>query len=407
MPVTHHESIASTKQLPTLWKRTSTGALQYWIIATRLAVGGNGECDIITKYGQEGTQNENATSDTVREGKNLGKKNATTPQQQAELEAQAKWTKQIERKGYVQDKARAERGETDAEGGIAPMLAKKFFAQDQERELPIEKHELEDGGKIKFPALLQPKLDGIRCIAVIEDGTCTLWSRTRKEITSVPHINRFYEKHFGNRSVIVDGELYNNDYADNFEYITELVRPDVPVEGHEVVQHHVYDLPSSESDNETRCQEIADEFHLMAPGSPIVIVPTVTVRDVPHMIVEFRKFREAGYEGAIVRNRKGKYANKRSSDLQKVVETITEEFPIMGVEEGSGKLQGHVGAFWLTAKNGKQFKAKLQGDIGRLKDLFEHPEKWQGKQMTVRYRTLTRKNKVPRFPVAVAIRDYE
>jgi ATP-dependent DNA ligase len=138
-----------------------------------------------------------------------------------------------------------------------------------------------------------------------------------------------------------------------------------------------------------------------------VIVPTVRVSSIGDMIAKFREFRAQGYEGAIVRNVAGLYANKRSNDLQKVVETITEEFPIMGVEEGSGKLQGHVGAFYLTAKNGKQFKAKLQGSLDRLKDLWEHPEKWQGKQMTVRYRTLTRKNKVPRFPIAVEIRDYE
>ena len=376
--------------LPTLYKRSSDGKLLVWNISVDGAT-------ITTSYGDEGGKQQEAP-DTVKAGKNLGKKNATTPEEQAEVEARAKWVKQVERRGYVKSRERALAGESDAEGGINPMLAKHYFEQGTTN--------LKDGKKIAFPALLQPKLDGIRCVAVVEDGACTLWTRTRKLIASVPHVNRAYERHFGKRDAVVDGELYSMRYADNFEHVVHLVRQEVPCEGHEEVEHHVYDLPSSQASNAARVCEIEEEF-ARGLGGPIIRVPTVEVENHGAMMVQFRRFLAAGYEGAIVRNRAGLYANKRSFDLQKVVETITEEFAIAGVEEGDGKLAGCVGSFVCVAKNGCTFRAKMEGDLGRLRAYFEDESLWRGKVMTVRYRTLTRKNQVPRFPVAVAVRDYE
>jgi predicted DNA-binding WGR domain protein len=82
-----------TTTLPTLYKRNSNAtAIQQWTISVT-------DATITTMYGQVGGAMQ-TTSDTVTQGKNLGKKNATTPEQQAMLEAEA----QHERKrkaGYV------------------------------------------------------------------------------------------------------------------------------------------------------------------------------------------------------------------------------------------------------------------------------------------------------------------
>lgn len=50
---------------PTLYKKTSTGAIQFWTISTK----GN---DIVTEYGQVGTDSPQITVDTIKEGKNAG-----------------------------------------------------------------------------------------------------------------------------------------------------------------------------------------------------------------------------------------------------------------------------------------------------------------------------------------------
>lgn len=106
-----------TTNFPTLYKLTSTKAVQQWTISVD-------DTTITTTYGQVGGAML-TTSDTVTEGKNLGKKNATTPAQQAIAEAKAKWEKQ-RKKGYVEDVVAATAGKVDdvIEGGVLPMLAK-------------------------------------------------------------------------------------------------------------------------------------------------------------------------------------------------------------------------------------------------------------------------------------------
>jgi hypothetical protein len=96
-------------------------------------------------FGQVGGKIQES-HEIVNEGKNIGKKNETTVLQQALLQAEADWKDKL-KKGYVESIEDAQQGKLNAiiEGGIQPMLAHKFSEQ---------------GHKIKYPALCQPKLDG-------------------------------------------------------------------------------------------------------------------------------------------------------------------------------------------------------------------------------------------------------
>jgi DNA ligase 1 len=377
---------------PTLYKRTNTGAIQFWTISVhKNPTPAHSTAWVIeTVYGQLGTESPQFTFDNIYEGKNIGKKNETSVAQQTETEAKAKWEKQ-KKKGYVESIEAAEKGEVDdlIEGGVVPMLAQKFADQ---------------GHKIKYPAFVQPKLDGVRCVAILKDGKCTLWSRTRKPINSVPHINRAIEKAF-KVDIILDGELYKHDFKDNFEKIVSLVRQEEPGEGHEIVQYHVYDIVNDEpfSKRAEKLRYIKSSWF----NGEVVKVDTVPVEDETQVMDMFIQWRQEGYEGAMIRNVDGLYVNKRSKDLQKVKEFEDAEFDIIGIEEGRGKLTGHVGAFVCRTKDGKEFLAKMSGDTERLKEYFEIHSLWTGKQLTVKYQGLTGANKVPRFPVGVAIRDYE
>lgn len=386
------------KTFPTLYKKTSTGAIQYWKISITEQQGQMTETEIApmygiitTKYGQVGTENEQITHDTILKGKNPGKKNATTAYQQGYKEAQAKWEKQ-KKKGYVESIEAAQNDELDEliEGGIVPMLAHKFAEQ---------------AHKIKYPAFVQPKLDGIRCIAIVKGGEATLWSRTRKPITSCPHIVQELEAAFENQDIVLDGELYNHEMKSDFEKIVSLVRQEEPGEGHEIVQYHVYDLVDSELPFRERMATLIHLFNDYEFYS-LKRVPTSPVTQEDEVMDYFDTFRSKGYEGAMMRNADSKYANKRSYDLQKVKEFDDGEFNIVGVTEGRGKLAGHA-IFVCVDQKGDDFEAKLKGDTANLKKYFDDHSLWKGKKLTVQYQGLTGKKKVPRFPVGVAIRDYE
>jgi DNA ligase-1 len=379
---------------PILYKKTSTGAIQFWQIT---AVGNQ----IMTTYGQIGTDSPQTTFDFIKEGKNTGRANATSVAEQAQAEAKAKWTKQL-KNGYVKTQVEAELEIVDdvIEGGILPMLAHKYSVNDV-----LTKN----AKKIKFPCLGQPKLDGIRCIAIKKNDVVTLWSRTRKPINSVPHIAKAIAEIPGD--FIFDGELYNHEYRQDFDTISELVGPDEPVDGHVTVQYHVYDVLIPDGilavtfPNHDRDKWLALTLAKLLSG-PVMRVETHIVESAADVPAFHELMLEHGYEGAMLRNADAEYVHKRSYDLQKIKTMLDWEFPIVDFEEGRGRLAGHIGAFWCVMPDGRRFKAKPKGKTSKLKEYFEDHSLWQGKLLTVQYQNLT-PDGLPRFPVGKAIRDYE
>ena len=367
---------------PTLYKKTNTGAIQQWTISTKGNV-------ITSVYGQVGGKHQ-TVSDLVKEGKNVGKVNETSMEQQANTEAQAKWEKQ-KKKGYVESIADAEAGVLDAliEGGVLPMLAYTFEKQ---------------GKKIKYPCYVQPKLDGLRMIAILEDGVCTLWSRTRKPITSLPHIIAEIEDKFV-EDVILDGEAYNHAFKTNFEHIVHLVRQEEPDQRCSDVEYHIYDVVSNGSFSD-RTQTLERLFNEAGTLSYLKRVETKIVNSELEVPDFFTEYKDLGYEGAMLRNVGGLYANKRSADLIKVKEMQDDEFKIVGIDEGRGKLAGCVGSFICKTKSGDTFNAKMSGSLDRLKEYFNKPSLWEGKILTVQFQDLTSYG-IPRFPVGLRIREAE
>lgn len=369
-------------KLPTLYKKTSTGAIQFWEIDT-------GEYDgvafINTTYGQLGTDSPQTTADYIQKGKNIGKKNETTPMQQAQLEAKARWKKQL-KKGYVESIEAAQSGAVSEEiqGGVDVMLAKTYS---------------KDGHKIVYPAYISPKLDGLRCVAIVKDGVCTLWSRTRKLITSMPQIVSALEKL--NYNAIFDGEIYANTHSNNFEEIVSLVRQKSPDQNCNKMQYHIFDMVNNLPYSQ-RLQELKTIVSNLK-SQYVIAVESNLVHNEEEALEYFDKFLEQKFEGAMIRNKDSCYTGKRSSDLQKIKEFEDDEFEIIGIEEGRGKLAGHVGAFVCITKEGLTFKAKMMGATRRLKDYFDDYTLWKGKLLTVKYQALTSYG-IPRFPVGKSVR---
>lgn len=369
-------------KLPPLYKKSSTGALQVWEIWTE-------KNSIFTRWGQVDGQKQ-TSEDVVKQGKNLGRKNETSAVEQAELEAKSKWDLKKKKHFYVEDRDAAMSGKVDAvvQGGITPMLAHRFDQQ---------------GKKIKWPCFGQPKLDGHRCIVVIKNGRASLWSRTRKPIPCLPHIVEFFEE-LVEGSAVFDGELYHHDYRDSFEELTSYIRQQKePKPGYEVVQYHIYDLPH-EAGFADRIEELQNFFELVPEDAPLKLVETVPIRDGEEAIHFLNHCLSRGYEGAMLRNADGGYKNKRSYDLQKVKQFDDDEFLVVGVEEGRGKLAGHA-MFVLETDSGQQFTAKMVGELEELKKYLVDPDLAVGRQVTVQYQGLTTANKVPRFPVVLRFRE--
>ena len=369
------------KSFPSLYSLNTNGSIQRWTIS----VDGY---TIAKEYGQIGGKFQ-SVSDEVKSGKNVGKTNETSREEQAVAEATAQWEKKL-KSGYVRSENDAHKNKVDEEfvdGGIEPMLAHKWR---------------DHASKILYPAFIQPKLDGIRCLAMLRKGKCTLWSRTRKPINSMPHIIEEIERQFkGQDDVVLDGELYNHSYKDKFEEIVSLVRPDAPKAGHAVVQYHIYDMTAQLWTFKQRSDYLSERI---TPNKILVLVKTIKVEE-DEVTDHFTDFRKAGYEGAMIRNAKSLYENKRSYGLQKIKEFDDAEFEIIGVEAGRGRMS-ECAIFVCKTKKGNEFNCKMEGSLDALKVFLQKPKSVIGKALTVRYQGMT-SGDVPRFPIGVTVRNYE
>jgi DNA ligase-1 len=409
----------------TLFKRTRTGKLEQWDIRVEGAAITSERTDepgtIITTHGhvdgkkqerprrrrqgQEHRQEER--DDAVPAGRGRGRGEVG----EAEEEGL--------RRGH---QALAVAEQVDAEfvqGGVSPMLAAKFA---------------EDGDEIQWPAFVQPKLDGHRCIAVIEDGKATLWTRSRKPVKSVPHIVAALEKAFpAPLALTLDGELYNHELRDNFQKLSGLLRRDEPSPETRIAQYHVYDLPcfalATDAGNQRGYAERHDLLTAIweQVGDPdLVLVETPEVADEDAAMVAFEGFLAKGYEGAMLRNKTGAYRfarsqGDRSTDLQKLKKFDDAEFKVIDVEEGRGKMAGHAvfvcrRFFVPTAEQCKKFgyqpgqqtfidfNAKMKGPMEQLREYFQNAPRYKGQMLTVKYQGFYKSGK-PRFPVAWRLRE--
>jgi DNA ligase-1 len=389
-------------KLPTLYKKTSTGKIQMWEINT-FSIGGEGlngyevHGNIQTRYGLlDGKQQ--LANELIVAGKNLGKANETSPVQQAEIEAKSQWEQKV-KKGYVENLDDAQDGKVDTNmitGGVLPMLAHTYEKQ---------------GHKIQYPAYVQPKLDGHRCIAIIQDGVCTLWSRTRKPIKSMAHIVSALEEMFPTSiagsiagSIVLDGELYNHDYRERFEELTSEIRQETPRPAGEVVQYWIYDMVTHGTfEDRLYLLKTVEKMVELVGSNSIVVVPTDTVSDEEEMINVFGAYTINGFEGLMVRNSKGLYVNKRSYDLQKVKIFQDAEFEVIDVTEGRGKMAGKAMFHCLTPE-GKEFRVKMVGALDDLSHYLDHKDEYIGKFLTVKFQKLS-SDSIPVFPVALRFRE--
>lgn len=356
-------------KLDTIYKKTKGGKIQEWTIQVV-------ENRYRTISGQ--TDGQKITSEwTVCKAKNEGKTNATTDDEQAVKEAHALRKKKLER-GYFENIKHIERQQY-----FEPMLAEKW----EDRK-----------DSILYPIYSQPKLDGIRCI-VKSDG---MWSRAGKPIVSAPHIFEALQPLFeANPELIFDGELYCDKLANDFNKIVSLVKKSKPsaadlMESKNVIQYHVYDLPSDHG-------HFKDRFlHLSKLDLPLccILVRTEIIDQESDVEKHYEKYVEAGYEGQMLRVNAA-YENKRSKYLLKHKSFIDEEYEILDICEGEGNRSGAVG-YMVFERNGQRFKSNVKCTYEQGVEILKNRNKLIGKQATVKYFNLTPAG-IPRFPYVINI----
>ena len=342
-----------------LYKKDSKNKLRVWLAQ---AVGSK----IIVTHGLDTGQL--VTETTEAKAKNVGRSNATTPEQQALIEVAALYVKKQERDGYKSDLSAPDKF-------IAPMLARDYT------KVP---HQVPND----LLLYLSPKLDGVRCI----------WNHIMKRLVSrkgtvysLPSI----EAALQDFPCTIDGEIYLHGYFLN-QIVAATKKPNGLTPR---LQFHVFDAVS---DSPYDLRIAATEGLIKQLNSPFVRAVPYILRKRREIIDAHNYYVQQGYEGVMIRIAHYPYqVGIRSASLFKYKEFEDAEFPIVDVledKEGGAVLQCH--------HHGVEFKVRCRGTDEYRQQQLQDRQRLIGKVVTVRYQTMTEFGS-PQFPVGITIRDYE
>lgn len=349
-------------------------------------------------------------------GKNLGKISATNVWTQALRDALGMYNKKLQ-KATVQDVAEAP-GEPNAPGVDAqaapckmypPMLAKVIG-------------DIPDG-----LAYVQPKLNGVRAVAVLCRDKVIMYSRRSKEYPALSHIKQALAKplwtdlQIRGSPVYLDGEIYK--HGARLQDISGATRRESA--DTRDLAFHVYDcfvLGSPDLVFSER-QKVLDDVFLHIGDNPAVVRVETLRAETPAMVREFyEKYLAEEYEGAMHRldlPYDFSYNERHSSNLLKMKPNFDGEYEITGWTTGRrGKAAD---AIMIECKTtaGKMFSvtpamtialrralAKKMAEIEpNGKTHFEN--QWLGKPLIVTYDELSADNVPQRGRTEMVIRTWD
>jgi len=260
---------------------------------------------------------------------------------------------------------------------------------------------------VKYPCFIQPKCDGVRCIAI--NGQA--YSRKMKLIP-----NQFIQKVFAELNLHgFDGELMVHG---DFNKVQSAVMSE---DGEPDFYYVVYDMWNSTESYNERFAQLNDYFYdnnskyLKLITNDLVMTPRCVEGYLEQHIAN-------GYEGGMLRSPSSPYKQGRSTFkegyLLKLKKFLDDEAIVIGFEERlhntnkqerdergyakrSSKKEGMVGANTLGSLivkwNDIEFGVGSGFNDAQRKDIWENKEQYLGKLVTFRYQELSAKG-VPRFP---------
>jgi DNA ligase-1 len=211
--------------------------------------------------------------------------------------------------------------------------------------------------KITGKKLVEPKLDGVRVLTVIdyESRTVTMYTRNGKELANFPHIIKAFEDNLDNfaRSYVFDGEVVSKSFQDLMTQVhrkSDVKADDARLALFDILPLVEFKRGESIMGQRRRTAFLKENFSkIFADSGCIELVPQKEFDlDVFTDEIEFRDYNRAmvaaGYEGIMIKDPDGKWEGKRSVAWLKQKPFIEVSLSVTAVEEGTGRNLGKLGA---------------------------------------------------------------
>jgi ATP-dependent DNA ligase len=245
--------------------------------------------------------------------------------------------------------------------------------------------------KFKFPAFAQLKMDGMRFNAIVKDGKCEFRSRNGKEINLLGNLEQEFVKLADGQNLVFDGELLVvvegniQDRQTGNGILNKAVKGTISAKEAESVQATVWDcIPYHHFVEGKGSTQYLTRFAILESASlphKIRLVESSVVASLDEAEAIFERYLAQGQEGIILKDMSGIWEDKRVKTQVKFKAELDCDLRVVGIQPGTGKYEGMVGALLCESSDGV-----IQVDVGSgLSDDDRRRDDYIGKIVAVTY----------------------
>ena len=210
--------------------------------------------------------------------------------------------------------------------------------------------------KVSGEKLIEVKLDGVRVITIVyPTGQVDMYSRNGKELTNFPHIAQQLAKHavFFSEPTVLDGEIMSASFQDLMKQVhrkSDVQSTDAVLHLFDIISLREFQAGQGKHRQIDRSYTLTVWYSQFADHLPNVAVvgqELIDLREAKGQ-AQFRAINARaiaqGYEGIMIKDPAAKYETKRTVAWLKQKPFIEVSLTVIGVEEGTGKNAGRLGA---------------------------------------------------------------
>ena len=226
--------------------------------------------------------------------------------------------------------------------------------------------------KVTGKKLLEPKLDGVRALLIIDAGakTATIYSRNGKVLENFGHITKAVEANIElfERSIVIDGEVVSESFQALMKQVhrkSDADAGDARLMAFDVLPLSEFQKGKSVMGQKRRSALLRSMKPVLDKVGGIDIIPQIEV-DLDSAVgeMQFKQYNkdaiEAGFEGIMIKDIDAEYVCKRHVSWLKQKPFIEVSLTVVATEEGTGRNVGKLGALVCEGEDdGKLIKVNV------------------------------------------------
>lgn len=253
-----------------------------------------------------------------------------------------------------------------------------------------------------------PKFDGYRCLAVINNGNVTLYSRSGTEFTNFPSIVESLEKSFPSSSLVLDGEIMSDDFQamqkSAFANKRGTTVGDVKFFVFGYVPYNEWISKNFKASTSDRLNELINIDYSFSDN--VVMVNHKLINNIEDAYKFEAECLEQGFEGAMLLPDIPYYLGKKSNKLLKLKTMKSQDCRVVDFYEGESgtRNEGTLGGLELVQENSVKCNCGTGFSDEDRSYIWNNKGEFVGKVAEIKYQELT-EDGVMRFPVFMRWRN--